>query len=58
MIALLHTGASVSAGQFTVHVSTVIGIIGLAALYERGARIETPRPAQRFRTFTYATNII
>ena len=48
MIALLHTGASVSAGQFTVHVSTVIGIIGLAALYERGARIETPRPAQRF----------
>src|SRR5215467_12670153 len=45
---LLHTGASVNAEQFTVHVSTVIGIIGLAALYERGARIERPRSAQRF----------
>ena len=48
IVALLHTGASVNAGQFTVHVSTVIGIIGLAVLYERGARIEKPRPAQRF----------
>src|SRR5215475_16178979 len=48
LAALLHTGASVSAGQFTVHLSTVIGIIALAVLYERGARISHPRPAQRF----------
>jgi putative membrane protein len=46
-VALLHTGASVSAGQFTVHPSTVIGIIALAALYERGARIENPGSARR-----------
>jgi putative membrane protein len=48
LAALLHTGASVSAGQFTVHPSTVIGIVGLAVLYERGARTARPRPAQRF----------
>jgi len=50
--ALLHTGASVSATSFSVHPSTVIGIIGLAALYERGARIASPRPAQRFAYHT------
>jgi putative membrane protein len=48
LAALLHTGASLSATRFTVHPSTVIGIIALAMLYERGARIEQPRPAQRF----------
>jgi putative membrane protein len=37
-IALLHTGASLSVTSFTVHPSTVIGIIGLAALYEWGQR--------------------
>jgi putative membrane protein len=37
-IALLHTGASLSATSFTVHPSTVIGIIGLGALYEWGQR--------------------
>lgn len=38
-IALLHTGARISPAIFSVHPSTVIGIIGLAALYERGARV-------------------
>ena len=37
-IALLHTGASLSVTSFTVHPSTVIGIIGLAALYEWAQR--------------------
>src|SRR6478672_6072742 len=37
-IALLHTGASLSVTSFTVHPSTVIGIIGLAAVYEWGQR--------------------
>jgi putative membrane protein len=37
-IALLHTGASLSVTSFTVHPSTVVGIIGLAALYEWGHR--------------------
>jgi putative membrane protein len=49
--ALLHVSARLSASSFTVHASTVIGIVGLAALYERGARlkgISQPRPAQRF----------
>jgi len=49
--ALLHVSARLSATSFTVHLSTVIGIVGLAALYERGARLQgiaQPRPAQRF----------
>jgi putative membrane protein len=46
--ALLHAGARLSWTSFTVHPSTVIGIVGLAAAYERGARISPPRPAQRF----------
>jgi putative membrane protein len=58
-LALLHTGARLSPSSFTVHPSTVIGIIGLAALYEYGARraersepasgqpSAAPRPAQR-----------
>jgi hypothetical protein len=37
-IAMLHTGARLSPTSFTVHPSTVIGIVGLAALYEFGAR--------------------
>ena len=37
-IALLHTGASLSVSSFTVHPSTVVGIIGLAGLYEWGQR--------------------
>ena len=32
--ALLHTGARISPTSFTVHPSTVVGIVGLAALYE------------------------
>jgi putative membrane protein len=35
---LLHTGAQISWTQFTVHPSTVIGIVGLAGLYEWAAR--------------------
>ena len=45
-LALLHTSARLSLTSFTVHPSTVIGILGLAAIYWRGARIERPRPAR------------
>jgi hypothetical protein len=51
MYALLHASARLSTDSFTVHASTVAGIVGLAVLYERGARlrgIAQPRPAQRF----------
>jgi putative membrane protein len=37
-IALLHTGARLSPSSFTVHTSTVVGILGLAALYEYAGR--------------------
>jgi len=37
-LALLHTSARLSWTEFTVHPSTVIGIVGLGALYEYGAR--------------------
>jgi putative membrane protein len=37
-LALLHTGARISLVQFTVHPSTVIGIAGLAGLFEYGLR--------------------
>lgn len=50
-LALLHTGARISTTSFTVHPSTVIGIVGLAALYEYGARAageRGPRPVQRW----------
>lgn len=58
-LALLHTGARISVTSFTVHPSTVVGIVGLAALYEarapaarRAAKTgqdggSTPRPSQR-----------
>jgi len=58
-LALLHTGARISVTSFTVHPSTVVGIVGLAALYEHRARAlrraaetgqhpgSTPRPSQR-----------
>jgi putative membrane protein len=57
-LALLHAGARLSPTSFTVHPSTVIGIIGLAALYEYAARKAErseapgvasagPRPSQR-----------
>jgi putative membrane protein len=36
-LALLHVSARISWTSFTVHPSTVVGILGLAALYERGA---------------------
>src|SRR5581483_7929636 len=49
-LALLHTGGTVSWTSFSVHPSTVIGIIGLGALYEYGARAAArgPRPVQRW----------
>ncbi|HEY4216596.1 MAG TPA: cytochrome c oxidase assembly protein [Gemmatimonadaceae bacterium] len=37
-LALLHTGAQASLSAFSVHPSTVIGILGLAGLYEFEAR--------------------
>jgi putative membrane protein len=47
VLALLHTGASVSPGGFSVHLSTVIGILGLAAVYEWSARRAPPTNSQR-----------
>jgi putative membrane protein len=44
-LALLHTGARLSVTSFTVHPSTVIGIVGLAGLYEFGARRVTAAAA-------------
>jgi putative membrane protein len=38
ILALLHTGARLSWTGFTVHPSTAIGIVGLAALYEFAGR--------------------
>jgi putative membrane protein len=46
-LALLHTGARLSVTSFTVHPSTVIGILGLAGLYEFGARRVTSSAARR-----------
>jgi putative membrane protein len=39
VLALLHTGATLSPSRFTVHPSTAIGIAALAALYYRRARV-------------------
>lgn len=39
--ALLHTGAALSASRFSVHASTVVGIIALAALYYWRVRVHT-----------------
>ncbi len=49
-LALLHTAARLSWTDFSVHPSTVIGIVGLGALYEYGARAAEhgPRPVQRW----------
>ncbi|MEO9035579.1 MAG: cytochrome c oxidase assembly protein [Gemmatimonadaceae bacterium] len=47
VLALLHTGASLSPTGFTVHMSTVIGIIGLAVLYEWRAKQVPPTTNQR-----------
>ena len=44
-LALLHTGARLSVTSFSVHPSTVIGILGLAGLYEYGARRVTTSAA-------------
>ena len=38
-LALLHAGATLSASRFSVHASTVIGILALAALYAWRARL-------------------
>jgi len=38
--ALLHTGAQISPTTVTVHISTVIGIVGLILLYEWRRRVE------------------
>src|SRR5205814_319441 len=63
---LLHAGASISLTSFTVHWSTVIGLVGLAVLYEWAARrtAESGRgsstvahsafPISHFRPFFYA----
>ena len=65
-LALLHTGARLSVTGFTVHPSTVIGIAGLAALYEQGMRVAGKtaqtglRPAQRpaTRLFFYGALVV
>src|SRR5262249_33735656 len=49
--ALLHIGARLSLKSFSVHPSTVIGIVGLAILYEWAARRfvspASPQPPRR-----------
>jgi putative membrane protein len=52
-LALLHTGARLSLTSFTVHPSTVIGIIGLGVLYERGASITAAQPSRAQRVSYY-----
>jgi len=47
VFALLHTSARLSWTSFTVHPSTVIGILGLIAIYEWGARLSRPRSSRR-----------
>ncbi len=47
MAALLHVGARVSLKSFSVHPSTVIGIIALAFLYEWAARRYVPADSPR-----------
>lgn len=54
-LALLHTGARLSVTSFTVHASTVIGIVGLAGLYEFGARRVTTAAAPDAETPTAPT---
>jgi putative membrane protein len=48
-LALLHTAARIEWSSFTVHWSTVVGLAGLAVLYEwsavRATRLGTPRRA-------------
>ena len=47
--ALLHGGATLGASRFSVHVSTVVGILALAALYEWRSRAharDTRRPTE------------
>lgn len=46
-LALLHAGARMSLTSFTVHPSTVIGIVALGALYEIEARRAAPSSGQR-----------
>ena len=46
VLALLHTGATLSPSRFTVHPSTLIGIATLAALYYWRTRVEARRSIQ------------
>jgi putative membrane protein len=48
-VALLHVGARLNLTSFSVHPSTVIGIIALAILYEWAARRYTPTSIHRPR---------
>jgi putative membrane protein len=52
---LLHIGASLSVTSFTVHWSTVVGLVALAALYEWRARVAPmDTVARSHRTYFYA----
>ena len=46
-LALLHAGARISPTSFTVHPSTVVGILGLAALHHRESRRVPTTTGQR-----------
>jgi putative membrane protein len=50
---LLHVGASISWTAFTVHWSTVIGLVVLALLYEWRARTAGASAVPRFRRFCF-----
>ncbi len=58
VLALLHTGARLSGASFTVHPSTVIGIVGLGGLYEWTARRIPEQPTSRQRTLFHGALIL
>jgi len=61
VFALLHAGATLNASRFSVHASTVVGILALAALYHWRARAhahDTRRPLERARTAVFATALL
>jgi putative membrane protein len=61
VFALLHAGATLSASSFSVHASTVVGILALAALYQWRTRVhihDSRQPLERTRTAVFATALL
>jgi putative membrane protein len=57
-VALLHTSARLSFTSFTVHLSTVVGILALLVLYEYAARNATRAPRTASRSAFYAALVV